>query len=376
MLRYIFLYCERAYNRFLSFHLLHPSPSLFTSLCFFISKVQRQCACLEGACAQPSTLEPDGLTHLHTHPPAPVHMVVGTGGASFTKNAYGAPFNDGFVDYVWGYARITAHNGSYLSWEFVDSQQQVVEDGEDGEEEMVGKGEEKEEAEKDVDRGGGKRASGSKNRVNGGGKKSTVRQGVVVDRMAIKQDPAAIVASIRERNPYADYTPSVAPTDTTPAPAVAPPSPLAPSQPPSSPPNAGSGGGGSGSGGVSAATTKIAVGAVCGVAVFVLVAVVGRLAFTGRLSPTKSSYQKQPQDTGGGPDDQKDGGHSEHSGVEDGDSGGKSALLQAFDAAYSTRESEMSGAGTLSTIEEERQEDLRSSSLAFRPSSALAMSDV
>lgn len=53
--------------------------------------------------------------------------------------------------YKWGYARVTAHNGSYLEWEFVDSQ-------------------------------------------NGG---------AVLDRMAIWQDPAAIAADIATRNPFA-----------------------------------------------------------------------------------------------------------------------------------------------------------------------------
>jgi len=33
-------------------------------------------------------------------------MLVGTGGASFTKNAYGAPFNEMTVDNAWVYARI------------------------------------------------------------------------------------------------------------------------------------------------------------------------------------------------------------------------------------------------------------------------------
>jgi hypothetical protein len=52
--------------------------------------------------------------------------------------------------YQWGYARVTAHNGSYLEWHFVDSQ-------------------------------------------NGG---------AVLDRMAIWQDPAAIAADIAARNPF------------------------------------------------------------------------------------------------------------------------------------------------------------------------------
>jgi hypothetical protein len=53
-----------------------------------------------------------------------VHMVIGTGGASFTMNAYGAPYNE-FTAYEWGYARMTAHNGSFLTWEFLDTQRGV-----------------------------------------------------------------------------------------------------------------------------------------------------------------------------------------------------------------------------------------------------------
>jgi hypothetical protein len=73
--------------------------------------VQRQCACAHGACVQASTPHADGgngtvVVHVHRDPPVPVHMLVGTGGASFTKNAYGAPFNEMTVDNAWVYARI------------------------------------------------------------------------------------------------------------------------------------------------------------------------------------------------------------------------------------------------------------------------------
>ena len=49
-------------------------------------------------------------------------MVVGTGGAGFTKNAEspGPDWNELFF-YQWGYARVTALNSSYLNWEWVNS---------------------------------------------------------------------------------------------------------------------------------------------------------------------------------------------------------------------------------------------------------------
>jgi hypothetical protein len=65
--------------------------------------VQRQCAAAKGQCVQRSTPHTTAassengsevVVHVHRNPPAPVHMVVGTGGAAFTKNAYGAPFNE------------------------------------------------------------------------------------------------------------------------------------------------------------------------------------------------------------------------------------------------------------------------------------------
>ena len=55
-------------------------------------------------------------------PEATVHMVVGTGGAAFTENAVDPPpdWNE-LSFYKWGYARVTAYNGSYLGWEWVES---------------------------------------------------------------------------------------------------------------------------------------------------------------------------------------------------------------------------------------------------------------
>lgn len=75
---------------------------------------QRLCACEAGGCASAST---DGL---FSDPAAPVYVVVGTGGAAFTKNAFGAPFAER-VFYSWGYAKLILHNATYLEWSFVDN---------------------------------------------------------------------------------------------------------------------------------------------------------------------------------------------------------------------------------------------------------------
>ena len=66
---------------------------------------------------------------LHENPQATVHFVVGTGGATFTKN-YVTPFPEWneMVMYEYGYARVEAVNASYLSWEWVNSQSLEVRD--------------------------------------------------------------------------------------------------------------------------------------------------------------------------------------------------------------------------------------------------------
>jgi hypothetical protein len=46
-------------------------------------------------------------------------MVIGTGGGSFTVNAVDQPFDEEHF-YQYGYARITAHNSSVLTWEFIN----------------------------------------------------------------------------------------------------------------------------------------------------------------------------------------------------------------------------------------------------------------
>jgi hypothetical protein len=86
--------------------------------------VQRHTAVLNKTVVQASRDEIDPATgkviHYHDDPQATVHMVIGTGGASFTKNAVNPPpaWNE-MVMYEYGYARVTAVNASYLDWEWV-----------------------------------------------------------------------------------------------------------------------------------------------------------------------------------------------------------------------------------------------------------------
>lgn len=77
---------------------------------------QRTCAVINGICRETSEIEEGGY---FTNPTAPIHMVVGTGGAGFTKNAYGAPFAQK-VFYRWGYARMVV-NKTHLDWKFLDN---------------------------------------------------------------------------------------------------------------------------------------------------------------------------------------------------------------------------------------------------------------
>jgi hypothetical protein len=87
--------------------------------------VQRQSAVYNKTVVQASVpiTQPDGsVIHYHDNPQATVQMVVGTGGAGFTKNAYypGPAWNEAFF-YKWGYAVVTAVNASYLDWQWVNS---------------------------------------------------------------------------------------------------------------------------------------------------------------------------------------------------------------------------------------------------------------
>jgi len=88
--------------------------------------VQRQSAVLKKEVIQASVpvVDAEGNTvHWHEDPQATVHLVVGTGGATFTKNALAEPpvWNE-LVFYEYGYARIEATNASYLHWEWVKSE--------------------------------------------------------------------------------------------------------------------------------------------------------------------------------------------------------------------------------------------------------------
>jgi hypothetical protein len=88
--------------------------------------VQRQSAVLQKQVVQASTevTDADGnVVHWHEDPQATVHMVVGTGGATFTKNFLDPPpvWNE-LVMYEYGYARVAAMNASYLNWEWVKSE--------------------------------------------------------------------------------------------------------------------------------------------------------------------------------------------------------------------------------------------------------------
>lgn len=83
---------------------------------------QRLSAAYQNATVTASVPSPDG-GRLFASPRATVHAVMGAGGADFTKNANFAqppPWSE-FVTYAWGYARVTAHNSSAMSWEYVDS---------------------------------------------------------------------------------------------------------------------------------------------------------------------------------------------------------------------------------------------------------------
>jgi hypothetical protein len=84
--------------------------------------VQRHSAVLNYTVVQASetVLDAAGNTvHLHTDPQATVHLVIGTGGATFTKNSVTPPpaWNE-LVFYEYGYAVITAVNATQLDYEW------------------------------------------------------------------------------------------------------------------------------------------------------------------------------------------------------------------------------------------------------------------
>jgi hypothetical protein len=67
--------------------------------------------------------------YVHTDPNATVHMVIGTAGAMFTKNAVDPPpaWNELYF-YEYGYARVTAVSASRLEWEWISSETNEVMD--------------------------------------------------------------------------------------------------------------------------------------------------------------------------------------------------------------------------------------------------------
>ena len=92
--------------------------------------VQRQSAVFNKKVIQSSVevLDSTGeIVHTFFNPSATVHMVIGTAGAGFTKNAMEnkPKWNEMFF-YKWGYARVTAINSTYLSWEWIESSSGII----------------------------------------------------------------------------------------------------------------------------------------------------------------------------------------------------------------------------------------------------------
>lgn len=87
--------------------------------------VQRHSAVYKRTVVQASELRQDGeghTVHWHDDPQATVHVVVGTAGASFTRNAVEPkPAWNELYFYRWGYSRLKAYNATHLGWEWVDS---------------------------------------------------------------------------------------------------------------------------------------------------------------------------------------------------------------------------------------------------------------
>jgi len=94
--------------------------------------VQRHSAVLNSTVIQAATMKMDehgNQVAWHENPQATVHMVVGTGGASFTKNFVTPyPVWNEMVMYEYGYARVEAVNATYLNWEWVNSQTLEIRD--------------------------------------------------------------------------------------------------------------------------------------------------------------------------------------------------------------------------------------------------------
>jgi hypothetical protein len=93
---------------------------------------QRHAAVLNKKTIQKSTSfkDVDGNDSAMQHDPqATVHFVVGTGGASFTKNAV-SPYPEWCekVFYQYGYVKMSAVNASYLEWWWIDNSDNKVYD--------------------------------------------------------------------------------------------------------------------------------------------------------------------------------------------------------------------------------------------------------
>lgn len=94
--------------------------------------VQRMSAVYDSKVVQASTMVRDSEGNdvaWHEDPQATVHMVVGTGGASFTKN-FIFPYPEWCekVFYQYGYAKVTAMNATYLDWVWIDSSDNKIYD--------------------------------------------------------------------------------------------------------------------------------------------------------------------------------------------------------------------------------------------------------
>ena len=94
--------------------------------------VQRQSAVYNSKVIQKSIkiLNDNGdIVNTFNNPQATVHMVIGTAGAGFTKNANDddnkPEWNEMFF-YKWGYTRIIAINATNLSWEWVESSSGII----------------------------------------------------------------------------------------------------------------------------------------------------------------------------------------------------------------------------------------------------------
>ena len=94
--------------------------------------VQRHSAIVNYTVVQAATPVKNGdgnTVYTHVKPGAPVHMVIGTGGAKFTENSMtpGPDWNE-LVFYKYGYARVEAVSANELQWEWVESQSGTVYD--------------------------------------------------------------------------------------------------------------------------------------------------------------------------------------------------------------------------------------------------------